>query len=200
MGLKTKYGSAVMVSALLLSFLPSAGAFAKDTTNAEPSTEYTYVEAPMTFGGFDEKVAAQNGFKIVTASDGTQTSVPVSAAALAQVQATPSLAAAAAAGEAINLCGKSRVGARKRANNELAVTTGYLVPFPVVRRNWYVNAVGFITSATIRFPDVPTSGSWGGEGGATVIGPGIANVPLTAFVTGANGRTCYSALPTATFG
>ncbi|CAN00463.1 hypothetical protein DOU17_10190 [Clavibacter michiganensis subsp. michiganensis] len=150
----------------------------------------TYASAPMSFRGYDSSVAEAHGYRIVTNSDGRQTSVPVSAEARRQ---------AVLDNVAPGDCGSSFVNAAKLSNDTLAVTTGYKVPFTVAEKTWRVNAVSVFSSHTFPW-DGPSGGAWSAQAAATLVGPGVAVVPLTAHVVVVNGRVCYSAGPTASFG
>jgi len=77
-------GAAATIGALALAFTPTA---ANAATTAEPTRDYF----TMTVGGYDAAVAEANGYQIITNEDGTQESVPVTAAAKARAAALPSI-------------------------------------------------------------------------------------------------------------
>lgn len=158
--------------------------------DAAPPSAVASSTMPMSFRGYDASVAESHGYRIVTASDGHQTSVPVSAEARREVTLD---------GVAPGDCGTSFVTAAKLSNDTLAVNTGYTVPFPVAEKTWRVNARSIFSSHTFPW-DGPSGGAWSAQAAATLVGPGVAVVPLTAHVVGTNGRVCYSAGPTASFG
>jgi hypothetical protein len=160
------------------------------TEDAGPAAIPTRSSAPMSFRGFDSSVAEAHGYRIVTDADGRQASVPVSADARSEVVLDNALP-----GD----CGSSFVTAAKLSNDTLAVNTGYDVPFPVAERSWRVNAQSVFSSHTFAW-DGPSSGAWSAQAAATLVGPAVAVVPLTAYVVGDDGTVCYSAGPTAAFG
>lgn len=160
------------------------------TEDAGPAAAVTSSSAPMSFRGYDTSVAEAHGYRIVTDAHGRQTSVPVSAEAKSEVVLDDALP-----GD----CGSSFVTAAKLSNDTLAVNTGYDVPFPVAEKTWRVNAVSVFSSHTFPW-DGPSAGAWSAQAAATLVGPGVAVVPLTAHVVGDDGTVCYSAGPTAAFG
>ncbi|WP_435080779.1 hypothetical protein [Clavibacter michiganensis] len=160
------------------------------TEDAAPAAVVTSSSAPMSFRGYDTSVAEAHGYRIVTDAHGRQTSVPVSAEAKSEVVLDDALP-----GD----CGSSFVTAAKLSNDTLAVNTGYDVPFPMAEKTWRVNAVSVFSSHTFPW-DGPSAGAWSAQAAATLVGPGVAVVPLTAHVVGDDGTVCYSAGPTAAFG
>lgn len=197
---------ALLATALLAASIifPASAASAAEEDSA-PQGE---VQAGgMWKGEIREDIAAANGYEVITQSDGSQVSVPVTEAAKEREAAATveREAALAQAGpqpfdEVVGDCGSARVGAVKKAGDLLAVTTGYVVFGAVREHHWVVNAIGAITGNSLTFGGAPNAGIFSGEGGMTVIGPGIASVPLTSFAVLASGQVCYSYLPTAAFG
>lgn len=172
--------------------LTGAAAVESDTGDAAQMVEETL---PMTFGGFNAEVAAANGFEVVTNPDGTQSSNPVTSEAKKQIDSS-----IGPFGTVPGSCGTSTVSAVKLAGDTVAYHTGYSVPFPVYERSWRVNIQSITGWNAHPSWGGPTAANWYTEGTAWIVGPGVAVVPVTAFVTASNGRTCYSGGPTASFG
>jgi hypothetical protein len=168
----------------------------------EPSvTETIGATMPMTVVGYDEKVAEANGYQIVTHDDGSQESVPVTAAAKTE-QAAADAARAQARGEVDGDCGSSWINALKKENDTVAFSTGYVVFGAVVDSQWQVIANGFISGNSVTLYPGSNSGTWSTEGALpSVIGPGIASVGIaSSFAILAGGQVCYSGGPSASFG
>jgi hypothetical protein len=181
-------GVAVLTLGVLL---PGEAATASPATTLR--AEVVTVSTPMVFGGYDVAVATAHGYKIVTEADGTQHSVAVTDAAKTAQTLRPNNTVP---GE----CGKSFVNAAKLPGDTVAYQTGYQVPFAVYERDWHVDIVG-ITGMSDH-PDFggQTSGAWSTEGTSWIIGPGVAAVPLWAFVMAFDGQICHSNGPSASFG
>jgi hypothetical protein len=187
---------AALTATVAMAVLPAGAALANGAgagNSDAPDTSLVstqVVTKPMTFGGYNVAVAEANGYKIVTATDGTQSPVPVTAQAKAETEVTPM-------NTVPGDCGTSSLSAAKLANDTLAVHTSYNVPFAVAQRSWRVNAQSILGwNASIPFSG-PTGGFWSGDGTAWIVGPGVAIVPLTAWVMSSTGQTCYSGGPTA---
>ena len=196
-------GAAVLT--LVVALTPQA-AFA-DTP--EPDAPETVSETmPMTVAGYDAEVAEANGFKLVTHADGTQESVPVTDAAIAQRQQADQLRATAqqdASSPSGIVCGDSWASGTKIANDTVAFSTGFLVYGAAHAHTWTVYAVGAITANSWTTSGAgPASGtkSWTGAI-PSVIGPGVGGVPFastSASVILVDGTVCYSVGPTFLFG
>ena len=201
----------VVVAAIVL--LPAAAANASTVSPAPtPTPVTTTVHQNMVVKGYDAKVAAANGYKIVTNADGTQASVPVTAAAIAQqkqadqrmVAARTATAVPAASGSGV-VCGDSWASGVKKANNTVAFHTGFIVYGAVSFHTWSVYAVGVVTAnGWTTAGNGPVSGtqSWSGAI-PSVVGPGVGGVPAlspSASVLLVNGAICFSYGPTFTFG
>lgn len=167
------------------------------------------IETPMTVKGFDRTVAEANGFRIETGPDGVERSVPVTAKAKALAETAREAKAKAKGvkvdqvvpyGSVSGSCGSSFVTAAKLSNDILAVNTGYSVYMGVWTRSWYVNAVGWIDSASFNFSGGSTGPSWSAQGAQTAVGPGVAVVPISSYVILNDGSACYSGGPTAAYG
>lgn len=192
----------------LVTVLTPQAAFA-DTPVPEES-ETIRESMPMTVAGYDEKVAEANGFKIVTHDDGTQESVPITDAAIAQRQLDNQLRAAAPQDTARAappgaVCGDSWVSGAKIAGDTVAFSTGFLVYGAAYEHTWTVYATGFVTGNSWSTAGAgPASGtkSWTGAIPG-VVGPGVGGVPFgaaSASVILVDGTVCYSVGPTFTFG
>lgn len=194
----------VGISVLALGFavLGASPAMAVGTPASDPTVVSTTTKTtPMVFGGYDASVAKANGFRIVTAKNGTQTSVPVTRAAKLAAKSFVAPKSGASTNAVVpGTCGTSFLTAAKLSNDNLAINTGYSVGFPVLEKHWSVNAVGFVTGHSFAFSTAGTAASWSAQAAATVVGPGVAIVPLTSIVIGANGKICHSNGPTASFG
>ena len=209
MHLRKSIVAGMVVAATVL--LP-AGAANASTVSPTPAPVTTTIHTSMVVKGYDAQVAEANGYKIVTNADGTQQSVPVTSAAIAQqaksdqlraaAQATTQIAASSAGGV---VCGDSWVSGAKLANNTVAFHTGFLVYGAASYHVWTVYAVGTITANSwATSGSGPYSGTQSWEGGiSTVIGPGVGGVPFlspAASVVLENGSICFSVGPTFTFG
>lgn len=165
----------------------------------------------MVAKGFDAQVAAANGYKIVTNADGTQASVPVTAAAAAQKQQAVGALSAIQGRTGIvtpdgtGNCGASWASGVKAANDTVKFSTGFQVDLAATHHTWTVYATGAITgnSWTTSGGGPATGGqSWTGAI-PSVIGPGVGGVPFlsaNASVILVDGTVCYSDGPTFTFG
>ncbi len=163
----------------------------------------------MVVHGYDAQVAAANGYRIVSNADGTQQSVPVTAAAIAQRQQADQIRAAARQGTPSPsvgvVCGDSWVSGVKKARDTVAFSTGFLVYGAAYQHTWTVYATGFITGNSWTTSGAgPASGtkSWTGAI-PRVVGPGVGGVPFasaSASVILVDGTVCYSVGPTFTFG
>jgi hypothetical protein len=163
----------------------------------------------MVVAGYNAEVAEANGYQIITHEDGTQESVPVTEAAIAQQQQADQLRAAAQQGAVSPSgavpCGDSWVSGTKLANDTLAFSTGFLVYGAAYEHTWRVNAIALINSNSWGTTGAgPASGTKSWEGAIpSVVGPGIASVPpgsALASVTLLNGTVCYSVGPSFSFG
>lgn len=197
-----------MMAAAILVVGPVTAANADTGTPAQTPDSVT-IYSPMVVGGYDAQVAEANGFKIVTHADGSQESVPVTAAAVAQLKQADQLRAAArqSAGTsgAAAVCGDSWVSGSKIANDTVAFNTGFIVYLSAYSHSWRVYATGFVTGNYWSTSGAgPASGnkSWSGAIPG-VIGPGVGGVPWgsnSASVVLVDGTVCWSDGPTFTFG
>lgn len=198
----------VVATVLALGFVLSTctGAHAAPTEPAPPSGGV--VTVPMQFAGFDVAVANANGFEIVTASDGTQSSVPVTDEAK-KIRAEADARAVGAGGVGgrdgvvtnsivYGNCGYSYVWAEKQSGDLLITNTGYGVPMDVYARNWSL----IITSSwsgggAYSFPVSGSGPTWDINHYAKVVGFG--NVSASGSTVLVDGTTCYSGNPNASF-
>jgi hypothetical protein len=207
---KVVLGTAVAMALFgTLGFAAPANAAAITTP---PPTQTISNVAPMVPDGFRADVAAADGYRIVTNADGSQSSVPVTANAIAQ-QATADAARARNAAmaspgrvspdnEVSGDYGSSWISAVKKANNTVAYSTGYVVFGYVESSQWEPEAAGFISGNSVLLHPKANSGTWSTEGILTnVVGPGFAYVnPISSFAVLASGQVCASGAPTASFG
>lgn len=182
---------------LMVALTPQA-AFA-DTPEPE-APETVSVTMPMTVVGYDEEIAAANGFEIVTNPDGSQSSIPITDEAKALVADAPDVGAR---DTVVGDCGQSWLNGSKGANDVVSFTTGYSVRAAVQLHQWRVQAIGFITSGEKNYAQGAGGAVWSKSDSTTAIGPGYAIVPPlspTAMVKLVDGATCYSGGPSFTFG
>ncbi|MFK4852692.1 hypothetical protein ACI3KT_13740 [Microbacterium sp. ZW T6_19] len=201
MRFRRAFATSVVALTLMIASAPPAHA----SPPQPPSPETTSTFMPMMVLEYDAEVAAANGYKIVTEPDGTQYSVPVTPAAVAQQQHFDQLKAstlsAKAGGDAWGDCGGSGISAVKGSLDILRWHTWFTVFGAATSYSWHVSAIGAVSS---NFWDMggagPASGSKSFDGAGKVVGPGYATVPIWSVVTLASGAVCYSLGPTAWFG
>lgn len=197
----------IVVAALAL--LPATAAHASTGSTPSPGTT-TYTR--MVVKGYDAQVALAHGYQIVTNANGTQESIPITAAAIAQrAQAQQARAAAqaktqgVAAPDVVGDCGYSWLSGTKAANNTLKFNTGFVVYGAGYEYDWYVYALAAVTvgSWSTSGPG-PASGNKHWDAAMyNIIGPGIAAVPIgsaSAEVILVDGTVCYSDGPSFAFG
>lgn len=195
----------------VLALLPATAANASTGVASSPTPNTTRVTTPMAVGGYDAQVAAANGYKIVTHADGTEESVPVTAAAAAERKQADQARAAAQASQstvapaAVGNCGSSWLQGAKVANDTVTFQTGFIVYLAAYEHTWTVNAQGFISGNYWTTSGAgPANGSDSWEGAIPgVVGPGWAGVPAwsaSASVVLRDGTVCYSLGPTFNFG
>lgn len=160
-----------------------------------PDSETTLASsAALVPAGFDSAVAEANGYKIVTDSTGEQRSVAVSPEAIEferQLARTPSITPFTTF--VSGPCGTSWINAVSRGNTKV-ISTGYVVPRPVIVKTWTVQVWGW--------GGLP-SYTWGGSSGAswssswsfTLSGADFANVLPGSNVVMNNGTVCLSGSP-----
>ncbi|WP_144757151.1 hypothetical protein [Curtobacterium pusillum] len=157
--------------------------------------------APMVSKGYDAKVAEAHGFKIVTAADGTQSSVPVTDDAKALVAASKPTGV-----HVLNTvsgdCGSSTVTAYYTSPAKVTVFTSYKVRLTSVSQNWHVNAVPAATGKiahVFNFSGLNSSPSWTGQPQTATIAysgsGGDAQVTLGSYAILVDGDVCYSGGP-----
>lgn len=175
----------------------TAGALAASLFSAMPASAVTVADGDiqvtqaMTLSGYDAAAAEQNGYKIVTGTDGTQKSVPVSAAAIAYEQqlarrVTPKTTFVDGP------CGSSWINAKSSGQRKV-ITTGYTVSHPVIAKSWTTQVWGW---------DGLRNFSWTGPSGGTWFsswsyngGGDFANVLPGSNVVMSNGAVCLSGSP-----
>jgi hypothetical protein len=155
----------------------------------------------MVSGGYDPKVAEEHGFKIVTAADGTQTSVPVSAAAKAEVAHSTS-SGVHTDNTVEGDCGTSSVTAYYDGGAKVTVFSSYRVRLPTVGQHWYVNATPVSTGKVghvYDFSGLNDSPNWVGDRQTATIAysgsGGSAQVTLGSYAILDDGDFCYSGGP-----
>ncbi|QZQ53720.1 hypothetical protein KZI27_00320 (plasmid) [Curtobacterium sp. TC1] len=196
-----------------LVFVPAANA---DTVTPTPTPETTTSVGTMTVAGYDPAVAEAHGFKIVTAADGSQSSVPITAAAKAEAakakafDATAAAKALGASADAVTPqgtkpgnCGISVLTGSKGANDMVNFKTGFTVRLPYQEFNWRVQANGFITGGTKNWHGGAGDGYWRKSSSIKAVGPGTALVPALNSAARSvleDGTICYSDGPDFSFG
>lgn len=153
-------------------------------------------------GEFDVAVAEANGFKIVTKSDGTKESVPVTPSAVAEQERANRLMAETPTtfGEAnMGTCGKSWITASKGANDKLTVKTGFKTYMTANSYTWTIVASALVQSAGFKWTGGAVSSSgWSATSTKTAVGPGVAQLRLSqldSYVLLVNGTKCQNSIP-----
>lgn len=200
---RASLGAAAVIGALALALTPTAANAA--TSTAETTREYF----TMAVGGYDATVAEANGYQIITNGDGTQESVPVTAAAKARAAAQPTVRDRLADvgevtpyDEVVGDCGLSYLDGSKGANDTISYETGFVVRDAVSSFTWNVTATGFLTSGSKSYSGGPGDAEWGVADTVVAVGPGTAFVPgvsAAAAATLIDGSVCYSGGPSFDF-
>ncbi|WP_426624451.1 hypothetical protein ACPPVW_18160 [Leifsonia sp. McL0607] len=178
------------IAAGALIFSGAVAAQASETPGAETVT--LNVSEAMVPAGFDPAVAEANGYKIVTDSTGEQRSVPVSAEAIAFEERLASSALKARTTWVQGPCGNSWINAVSKGNSKF-ISTGYVVPRPVIAKLWIVQVWGWsgLPSFSWSGPSGASwSSSWSFSGGGD-----FANVLPGSNVVMNNGTVCVSGSP-----
>lgn len=162
---------------------------------------------PMSVLGYDESVAAANGFRIVTHGDGSWESVAVTETAKRlnvktgiMRPATTAPDGAAAKGTVYGNCGSSWVNAYD-SGRHVPLGTGYTVKAPVANRvAWSI----YITSwayggSSVSWESAPSPATWAGYGGALYPGPSDGYAMAAGSVVLITGAVCASGNPTDAF-
>lgn len=170
--------------------LAGAGSAHASTEDREASETIT---SPMTIAGYDADVAKANGYKIVTLPDGTQESVPVTAAAKKAEQdiITPFTTVP---GD----CGTSSVVILDDGNAGAAVSTGFHLVRGAISYGWTVNVTGPGGGYTKNFGGVlANTPRWTGSfrWSVPVRGTYIAAVTKASWALLNNGTVCTSGGP-----
>lgn len=181
------------LSAIATGVLIFSGVAAAHASEA-PSAETVTVSASeaMVPAGFDPAVAEANGYKIVTDSTGAQRSVPVSAEAIAFEERLTRGTGLARTTWAEGACGNSWINAVTKGNSKF-ISTGYVVPRPVIAKSWTVQVWGWsgLPSFSWTGPSGASwSSSWSFSGGGD-----FANVLPGSNVVMNNGTVCVSRSP-----
>lgn len=148
----------------------------------------------MVLAGFDIDVAEANAYTIVEQGDGTQQSVPVSPEAIAFEREFVAKQDTRTRTTWVNgPCGNSWINAVSRGNTKF-ISTGFVVPRPVIAMNWTVQVWGWggLTSHTWLGGSGP---SWSSSWSFSLSGGDFANVLPGSNVVMNNGAVCLSGSP-----
>lgn len=188
----TRMGIRAGLAVLLSCALALAGAVAAGAAEAPEVSETLNFSAAMVPAGFDLDVAEANGYTIVTNADGTQQSIPVSDDAIEFEQQLVRSAAKSRTTWVEGPCGNSWINAVSKGNSGF-ISTGYVVPRPVIAKSWTVQVWGWsgLPSFSWTGPSGASwSSSWSFSGGGD-----FANVLPGSNVVMNNGTVCVSGSP-----
>lgn len=177
----------VGLAAALTGTLVLSGALAARAADSTQGTET--VSVAMVPSGFDSAVAEANGYQIVTDSDGQQRSVAVSPEAIRFEKSLAMSRTTWAEGP----CGNSWINAVSRGNSKF-ISTGFVVPRPVIAKNWTVQVWGWSGMPSYWWGGASGS-SWSSSWSFSMPGDGFANVLPGSNVVMNNGTVCASGSP-----
>lgn len=155
----------------------------------EPSPQMETVTLAMVPSGFDVAVAEANGYRVVTDADGSQRSVAVSQEAIDFERALARTRTTYVSGP----CGNSWINAVSRGNSKF-ISTGYVVPRPVIAKNWTVQVWGWSGMPSTWWGGA-SGPSWSSSWSFSMPGDGFANVLPGSNVVMSDGTVCASGSP-----
>ncbi|WP_448058384.1 hypothetical protein [Cellulomonas hominis] len=168
------------------------GAGAAYADPSTPSSNAEVITTPMVVTGFDSKVAAANGYQIVTRADGTQASVATGPSVSPLADVTPATTVG-------GTCGTSSVVLLDAGGGKAAVSTGWTTIRGAISYSWSVTVAGSAGTYTKNFGGgLLNRSSWTGSFTWTVPRTGyyIAGVSPSSSVVLNNGSVCSSLAPT----
>lgn len=158
----------VAVLTLTASALVSSGLPAAASHVAVDANPITVPSTPMTVTKYDRGVANRHGFHIVIGPDGTERSIPVTAAARAAVvRADASLATRSGdirAGEVVGNCGTAYLYGYDYGSRSTGIVTGFRTNLPTVSFRWSVAVTdpgGSFTKTWGPRENFPVDNLWG---------------------------------------
>lgn len=157
--------------------------------------------APMDVVGFDPAVAEANGFRIITAADGSQSSEPVTSEARELVAAyDTSSATTFGYAEVQGNCGYSWIDITRGLSSITRIKTGYTVRLPTKSRLWSVTLFGVagIPNYSMNSP-IGGPATWSTSANVSYGSGGFGNVPPGSQVTLTDGSICVSGNPGTNF-
>jgi hypothetical protein len=190
------------LASLALFALLAGGSLPVKAAPHDADSSMLHVEAEMTLQGYDEDVAAMNGFQIVTSPDGTVSSIPVTAEAEELLRSADSSPESRGYGSVPGPCGTSWVDIKRSAITSMTtVKTGYTVRLPTISRVWSVALYGGAGVASFAFSNLlgGTGKTWSDQQQRSYGSGGFGNVVPGSGVTLADGAICLSGSPGANF-
>jgi hypothetical protein len=175
------------LAAAVTGVLVLTGAVGAEADDLAYATETTSVA--MAPSGFDAAVAEANGYRVITGDDGKQRSVAVSPEAIAFERALERSRTTYVSGP----CGNSWINAVSRGNSKF-ISTGYVVPRPVIAKNWTVQVWGW-SGMPSHWWGGATGPSWSSSWSFSMPGDGFANVVPGSNVVMSDGTVCASGSP-----
>ncbi|SDZ55338.1 hypothetical protein [Herbiconiux ginsengi] len=192
-----------LAATLAVAVLAGVGLIAPTAASAAETDDQptnTRVETTMYVTGYDEEVARENGYEIITYDDGSWESVAVTEEAKAENAETGIMTpqpadGAAARGTVYGPCGSSFVDA-SASGRLVSAVTGYTVTGPVSNRiYWDVTFWTGYGATTLSWPSGPTPATWTGAGSVLY----ASSTGGTAIAGGAviltTGTVCGAGLP-----
>lgn len=167
---------------------------------ANPSVSVE-IRTAMESVGFDEEIAAANGFQIVTDANGVQSSIPVTNEAKQLVARYTEREGQVGALRAVSYgpCGYSTINLVTMGFDYLTIGTSFSVNLPVQTRWWGV--VGFSGSGTfnVSFNGGASGPFWTGASNVRRAGGGWGQVAVGSYVIKVDGNICWSGSPSEFF-
>lgn len=182
----------VSIAALALGVL-SPTMIAAASVDDEPSAPVK-VSVPLVAAGYDSVTAQENGFKLVTGSDGKTVSAPITPEAKRKLAQESPLNGAfeTVQGE----CGAAHLYIGTPSRGEIQIDTGFTVPHRVVKREWAVS--GGVRSGTFyeRFNGSLSGSTWSSSRRLKVGDSSSGFGSATGRVVMWTGKVCASLIPT----
>lgn len=183
---------------LMTTNMAAAAPAVADSLEFEPST--TVKTTPMYIAGYNEEVAEEHGFKIVTDKDGNEHSVPVTEEAK-EIVAAQDEPANEDGIELQNIvygdCGSSSVFIAKSSPTEISIATSYSVYTTSISHQWEVGGSSPDGVWSEGFSGLNSGSSWSAVHEAYVGDSSdvFAGVTEGSFAQLIDGAVCYSGGP-----